>query len=201
LATSQSISRSAASGGRQPLLWVALVFAAGIVTGVHAWRPPLWWALAWIVLALSTAYLLRRRGWLAFIVGLGAIFSLGALLLQVRGPTDADSTNWMELAYGREVTVTAHVIKEGTLQEDSPGSVRQRVDVETELITAGGENFAVKSGLRINVYQQTLKRESDRDVSGPPFRLYTYRERLRFPAKLLCPATTAILVRSTTRVI
>ena len=187
MATSQSSSRSAAPGGRQPLLWAALAFAAGIVTGVHAWRPPLWWVLAWIVFALSTAYLLRRRGWLAFIVGLAAIFFLGALLLQVRGPSDADNTSWIEWADGREVTVTARVIKEGTLQEDSPGSVRQRVDVETELITSGGENFAVKSGLRINVYQQILAHESDRDVSGPPARLYTYGERLRFPAKLSVP--------------
>jgi hypothetical protein len=46
--------------GRQPLLWTALAFAAGIVTGVHAWRPPLWWVVAWIVFALSGAYLLRR---------------------------------------------------------------------------------------------------------------------------------------------
>jgi competence protein ComEC len=169
------------------LLWAALAFAAGIVTGVHAWRPPLWWVLAWIVFALSTAYLLRRRGWLAFIVALAAIFFSGALLLQVRVPSDTDNASWMEVAYGGEVTVTAHVTKEGTLQEDSPGSVRQRIDVQTELITSGDENFAVKSGLRINVYQQTLKRESDRDVSGPPARLYTYGERLRFPAKLSLP--------------
>jgi hypothetical protein len=32
------------------MLWAALVFAVGIATGVHAWRPPLWWVVAWMSL-------------------------------------------------------------------------------------------------------------------------------------------------------
>jgi competence protein ComEC len=169
------------------LLWAALAFAAGIATGVHAWRPPLWWVVAWLVFALSGAYLLRRRGRLAFLVGLGALFFLGALMVQVHGPDDLGNSAWPRFADGTEVMVTAHVTKEGTLQEDGPGSVRQRIEVETEQITRGDENVAVTSGLRINVYQQQLKSELEQDAGASPIRLFTYGERLRFPAKISPP--------------
>ena len=50
------------------MLWAALAFAVGIATGVHAWRPPLWWVVAWIVFTLSGTYWLGRRGRAAFVV-------------------------------------------------------------------------------------------------------------------------------------
>ncbi len=99
----------------------------------------------------------------AFIVGLGALFFLGALMVQVRGPEIAGNPAWARFADGTEVVVTAHVTKEGTLQEDSPGSVRQRIEVETEQITKDDENSAVNSGLRINIYQQLMKSEPGGD--------------------------------------
>ncbi len=169
------------------MLWAALALAAGIAIGVHAWRPPLWWVVAWMVFALSCAYLLRRRGWLGFIVGLGGLFFLGALMVQVRSPDDAGNSSWPRFADGTEVIVTAHVTKEGTLQEDGPGSVHQRIEVETEQITRGNENFAVNSGLRISVYGQRSKSESGQDASAPPMRLFQYGERLRFPARISPP--------------
>jgi hypothetical protein len=82
--------------------------------------------------------------------------------------------------------VTAHVTTEAALQEEGPGSVRQRIEVETEQITRDAENFAVKSGLRINVYQQPLKSELGAATTAP-VRLFTYGERLRFPAKISLP--------------
>ena len=172
------------SGGRQPLLWAALAFAAGIAVGAHAWRPPVWWVAAWIVFALSGAYLFRRRGPPAFILGLGALFFLAALMVQVRVPDDAGS-RLLRFADGAEVVVTAHVTKEGIPQEDGPGSVRQRLEVETEEIARGDEKFAVNSGLRINVYQQHLKNETRQAASAA--RLFRYGERIRFPAKISAP--------------
>ncbi len=73
------------------------------------------------------------------------------------------------------------------LQEDSPGSVRQRIDVETEQLTTGNENLAVNSGLRINVYQQEPKNDLGRVVSAAPIRLFHYGERLCFPARISLP--------------
>ena len=166
------------------MLWAALSFAAGIAVGVHAWRPPVWWVAAWIVFALSGAYLFRRRGPPAFILGLGALFFLAALMVQVRVRDDAGS-GLLRFADGTEVTVTAHVTKEGIPQEDGPGSVRQRLEVETEEITRGDEKFAVNSGLRINVYQQQRKNEPLQEASAA--RLFRYGERLRFPAKISAP--------------
>ena len=113
------------------------------------------------------------------------MFFLGALLVQVRIPGDGSSSDLLQFADGNEVPVTAHVTKEGTLQEDGPGSLRQRLEVETEQISRGDETLPVKSGLRINIYQQLAKSESDQKTNAPiPF---TYGERLRFPAKLSLP--------------
>jgi hypothetical protein len=41
---------------RQPMLWAALVYGAGIVCGVYAWRPPLWWMVAAVAFALAALY-------------------------------------------------------------------------------------------------------------------------------------------------
>ena len=137
----------------------------------------------------------------AFIVGLGALFFLGALMVQVCSPVDPGHSGWSRFADGSEVMVTAHVTKEGSLQEDGPGSVRERIEVETEQITRDGENFAVTCGLRINVYQQKLKGQPERESSAAPVRLFEYGERLRFPPGFRRPVTTATRARLTTRAI
>jgi competence protein ComEC len=175
------------SGGRQPLLWAALSFATGIFTGVYAWRPPLWWLVAWIVFTASGAYLLRRRNHFAFLLGLGALFILGALMVQVRGPDSSGESGLLQFADGSEIVVTAHVTKEGTLQEDGPHDVRQRLDVETEQISKGSEEFEVHSGLRISVYAQQALYGPGQEASAATARLFRYGDRLRFPAKIYPP--------------
>ena len=35
------------------MLWAALSYAGGIVTGFYVWRPPLWWLIAAIVFSVS----------------------------------------------------------------------------------------------------------------------------------------------------
>ena len=114
----------------------------------------------------------------------GALFFLGALMVQVRGSNDTDQPDTDQpdgprFADGTEVTVTAHVTKEGTLQQDNePGSFRQRIDVETEQIARGDEDFAARSGLRVNVYQRPVKGQAD-EAGAAPVHLFTYGERLR----------------------
>jgi competence protein ComEC len=178
-------------GGRQPLLWAALAFAGGVSLGVYAWRPPIWWLITRIIFTAAAAYLLRRRRRSAFILGLGALLVLGALMVQVRVPGSAADSGFLQFADGSEVVVTAHVTKEGTPQEERPGDIRQRLDVETEQIARGNETFEVHSGLRLSVYEQQLKRDPGHEATQPdsaaPVRLFHYGERLRFSAKLSPP--------------
>ena len=99
--------------------------------------------------------------------------------------------------------VTAHVTKEGTCKRTDAGSVRQRIEVETEQITQGDENFAVNSGLRINVYQPQLKERrwaSDASVR-PHAPVSTTESGCDFPPRFRRRVTTAIRAHLTTRAI
>ena len=109
------------SGGRQPLLWAALAFAGGIFTGVHMWRPPVWWIVASAAFIVFAILLLRRRGRAAKLVGLCAVFASGALAIQVRPPSNLGGSDLLQFGDGREVTVTGHVIRDGTLLEEGGG--------------------------------------------------------------------------------
>jgi competence protein ComEC len=169
------------------MLWAALSFATGIVTGVHAWRPPIWWLAAWIVLAVSAAYLLRRRGRAAFSLGLGVLFVLGAFIVQVCGPDTSGDSGLLKFADGSEVVVTAHVTKEGSPQAESSGEVRQRLDLETEQIARRNERFEVRSGLRLSIYDEPPRHRDGRETGVAAARLFHYGERLRVPAKLSAP--------------
>jgi competence protein ComEC len=137
--------------GRQPLLWAALVFSLGLWVGARAWRPPSWWIAAVLAFSLAAVWFLRRRAWLAKGLSLGAWFLLGALLIQVRGPAAGDP-RILELANGREVTITAHVAREGYARAAGGRAVRQSIDVETENIESGGERRAVRAGVRLTIY-------------------------------------------------
>jgi hypothetical protein len=124
-------------GGRQPLLWAALAYAVGLSTGVYQWCPPLWWLVAWIVLAASGAYFLRRRVRAAFALGLCTLFIAGALTIQVRASRDPGGSGILQFADGQEVLVTGHVAAEGTLREEGSGDPgkgwrRNRTDCDRE---------------------------------------------------------------------
>jgi competence protein ComEC len=169
------------SGGRQPLLWAALAFAGGVFTGVHMWRPPVWWIVAAASFILFAILLLRRRGRAAKLVGLCAIFAGGALAVQLRLPENLGGLDVLQFADGREVTVTAHVIREGTLIKEGEGELRQQIDAETEQVILPDKTVEVVSGLRVSLYGQETE---DRDQ---PLRMFHYGERLRFPVKLHPP--------------
>ncbi len=169
------------------MLWAALAYAGGIVTGFYVWRPPLWWLVAAIVFAAAGAYLLRRRAWAAFVLGLSALFVMGALMMQVRVPEQNSRAGALGFADGREVVVTAHVIKEGNVREKTSGDEQQRLDVETESIRAGNQTVAVRSGLRVSFYGRERKNEESEESAAVPMHLFRYGERLRFTAKLYPP--------------
>jgi competence protein ComEC len=170
---------------RQPLLWAALAYAAGILAGGYTWRPPLWWMIAVVVFAASGAYFLRRRARMAIALGLSALFVTGALVIQVRTPNSGD-TGVLAFADGRDLLVTAHVAKEGNLRERTPGDTQQRLDLETEQITVGEETFNVRSGIRVSFYGREVRNEFEAPLAAT-MPLYRYGQRLRFPLKLYAP--------------
>ena len=139
------------------MLWAAVAYAGGIVTGVYVLRSPVWWVVAAIVFSASAAFFLHSRAKSAFALGLAALFVTGACVMQLRAPNSQDSTGILAFADGREVIVTAHVVKEGVLQEKKWGDVQQRLDLGTEQIQTGSENVTVHSGLRISVYGHETK--------------------------------------------
>jgi competence protein ComEC len=136
--------------GRQPLLWAALLFSAGIWTGVRAWRPASWWVIAVIAFALAAVWYLRRRAWVAKGLSLGTWFLLGALLVQVRRVPAADP-HITDFADGREVTITGHVIREGYSHGAGPRSIRHPIDIEIESIEGAGGVAEARCGVRLTI--------------------------------------------------
>lgn len=168
---------------RQPLLWAALAYAAGIVAAAYAWRPASWWCVAAAGFIGAGAYFSRRRWWLAFPLALGALFFIGALGLQLRSSERPSSQGILALADGEEVTVTAHVIHEGEIREAGFGGLRQSVDVETEEVGAA----PLRTTIRLGIYGKGSDQEYDESGAIVPMRVFRYGERLRFPAKLRAP--------------
>jgi competence protein ComEC len=165
---------------RQPLLYAAVAFSGGLCAGKFMWRPPSWWVVASLVFVCCAIYLLRRRALAASALALGTIFTAGALTIQVRGHY---SQEVLSLGNGEEVVVTAHVIAEGELQQDTPGSWRQRIDVETEKLEGSSRAWETRAGVRLNIYSQE-KPDFPVTKSMPLFR---YGQRIKFPAMLIAP--------------
>ena len=169
---------------RQPLLYAALAFSAGIVLSRYCWRPALWWIIAAVIFAASAVYFLKRRPRLAPVIAIGVWFCLGAINLQVhRRPPIPDISRF---ANKNEVLVTAHVIHEGYLREAGFGGLRQQIDVETEELQAGSEISRVRFNIRLGVFGKqsgsAIRPEGDSELP-----IYRYGERLRFVAKLREP--------------
>ena len=164
---------------RQPMLWAALSYSAGIVTGVHAWRPASWWVAAAVAFLAAGLFFVSRRKWLGVSLALGAFFLAGALQIQLRGPTDALDPS-LQPFDGELVVMTAHVTRDGKFREGAPNEIRQSLDVETEEIVAQNRQpIPVHSGVRLGIYSTRPG-----DVSQRPFH---YGERLRLPVKLKLP--------------
>src|SRR5271157_2515521 len=138
---------------RQPLFWAALAFSTGLWLGVRAWRPPSWWVIAVLAFVLAAWWFVPRRAWMAKSLSLGTWILLGAFLIQVRGGPAGDP-QILELADGREVTLTAHVMREGYTRAAGPRSTRESIDVETEEIESEGRSRPVLAAVRLTVMER-----------------------------------------------
>src|SRR5690349_6190371 len=129
---------------RVPAFLAAVAFAAGVLLGQAAWRPPLWWMIALMAFTLGSLVFATHpsspsQDW-AHRMGSGlalvALAALGAFDIGVR-----DQQRALELRgrgvgsnlAGDEVQVTAHVLRDSTSRARGP-STSEIVDVESECI-------------------------------------------------------------------
>ena len=170
---------------RQPLMWAAVVYSLGIIAGTYAWRPVLWWAFAAFFFIAAAAYCAQRRSGLGWLLALGALFFLGALHIQLRAIVPTCDNGIQSYADGQRVEVTAHVTRDGRVQED-PNEVRQTLEVQAEDInTSDDQNIPVHSGIRLNIYAPRGESASSDAAATMP--VFHYGERIRFLTKLKLP--------------
>lgn len=179
---------------RQPLLWAALAHAAGIVTGVYAYRPVLWWVVAALGCVGAAIYFAHRRGRLGWALALLAFFLLGALHLQVRGASGGMDPAVLPYADGQVLRITGRVLHDGRFQNGGFDEVRQTIDIETGEVTTGdGRVAALRSGIRLSIYRaRSISSSRDdafsfTDEEHGGMHVFHYGERLRFLGRLRPP--------------
>jgi len=165
---------------REPLLWAAAAYSAGIFAGRYLWRPFSWWLVAAIVFAVSAAYLRRRRPHIAFLLACCVLFLGAALNIQVRPPVGALNPDLAAVADGQELLATGHVVREGDLRQRAKAEIQQRLDIETDQIETENHGLNLRVRLRITVYSRP-------QGAADAVRLFQYGQKLRFPTKLSRP--------------
>ena len=176
------------------MLWAVVAYSLGIIAGVYMWRPTLWWVIAATAFAAAAAYFARRRSGRGWLLALGAFFLAGALHIQLRGGAIRLDTKIQPYADRQELQLTAHVVRDGRLQQGGFNEIKQTVDVETERIqTSTGQSEAVHSGVRLSIYSrrpnaETLEESADANTSSvSAMRILHYGDRIRVSAKLKLP--------------
>lgn len=145
-----------------------------------------------MVFIAAALWFLFRRPWLAKSLTFAAWFLFGAFLIQIRG-SRTDDPQLLALSDGRQVTLSAHVIREGYGQLAGPSSVRESIDVQTEKIEANGQVWPLRAGIRLSLYAHGENSMAERQFSAAdsalslPILTFPYGTRLRIRAKLHPP--------------
>jgi competence protein ComEC len=175
------------------MLWAAMAYSLGIIAGVHLWRPTLWWTVAATAFIAAAAYFARRSSGVGWLLALAAFFLAGALHIQVRGASTRLDTRIQPYADRQELQITAHITRDGRLQQGDFNEIRQTVDVESETVqTATGQSEAIHSGIRLNIYiprpnDATPEEASETAAPAAAIPVFHYGDRIRFSAKLKLP--------------
>ena len=177
-------------GGQEPVFLAALGFSAGIIAANYLWRSPYIWLAGFLIAATGAALALRRSPQAGFALALAAMLPLGAFYLQARDAAQVTvAENLQPFATGgTSVDVVAHVIREGLVRDSPYGGKQQSVDVESEQLRLGDDQISTAVGIRLTIYSKQSEEDEAHDAGvESPLRVYTYGERLRFPAKLRLP--------------
>jgi competence protein ComEC len=160
---------------RQPLLWAALAFAAGIAADVHLWRPAVWWLVACAGLLVASLHFRKGqlsgllpesnslpedqdpqrwrscRSYLAWALALAGYVALGAWCHQAIDFDFRLFPNFSRFTTGNKVLVAGHVIAEDVLRGEGH-SGRQILRLETETIAEDPVVTSIAAKVRISVY-------------------------------------------------
>ena len=176
-----------------PLLYAALAFAGGIITAHFMWRGPLCWTSAIVALTLAALYYARRRtipGIATVIFAFAAAGGMSFTASEFHQPRP-DLTNLDD----REVTLTAHVIRESPERKRGNESA-QILDLETETVAAGppptlrkpfqrmvpgpfGPEQPLRTTVRATIYGRDIDEETDDADETFAFPQLAYGERVR----------------------
>ncbi len=177
---------------RQPLLWAAVAYSGGIIAGVYAWRPALWWFVAGAMFLAATGYFAQRRSPFAWALTMGAFFLAGAVHVQVLEGARLDMS--IQPYTDRQgLQIVAHVMRDGRVTPGGLGEIRQALDVEAEEVqTATGQIVLAHSGIRLSIYGQSARTASPDDApdvssASAAMPIFHYGDRIRFLAKLRMP--------------
>jgi len=184
------------------MLWAAAAYSAGIVAGVYQWRPVLWWIVAGAAFIAAAAYFTQRRAALGWTIALAALFLAGALHVQLRSASPRLDTSIQSYADRQELQITAHVTRDGRLQQGGFNEIKQTLDLETENVEtaaapiepATSHRESIHSGIRLSIYSPRPNDAAPEEISEPipttanaPMPVFHYGDRIRFSAKLKLP--------------
>src|SRR5437899_12582722 len=91
---------------RQPMLWVAGAYSLGIVAGVYAWRPAVWWVVAVAAFGAAAGYFVSRRSGVAWLLALVTVCLTGALQIPLLYASPRLDSVILAFADRRPMTVT-----------------------------------------------------------------------------------------------
>ncbi len=167
----------------------AVAFACGVLAADVLWRPPHAWLAASLAAALGAVLLYRTSPATALGLALFALVPLGGFYLQLYDSAQLALPDLQAFSTGQgEVAVTAHVIREGVVREGNYGGKQESVDVEAERLQVGERVLTAPIGIRLTIYSKQSEEETANGSGTPsPLPVYTYGERLRFPARLRMP--------------
>jgi competence protein ComEC len=172
------------------MLWAAAAYSAGIVAGVYLWRPALWWIVAGATFIAAAAYFTQRRAALGWTIALATLFLAGALHIQLRAASPRLDTSIQPYADRQVLQITAHVTRDGRLQQGGFNEIKQTLDIETEDVETKNE---AHSGIRLSIYSPRPNDSAPEETSeiipigSAPMPVFHYGDRIRFSAKLKLP--------------
>jgi len=124
--------------------------------------------LAAVLFVASAIYLVKKRILFSCALVFAALFVAGALSIQLRRSSASEPSLWLG---DGEALVTARVISEGDIQSEGSGSLRQRIDIETEKIESDAQTKVIAEGVRLSIYH--TDRGNSRDTQNG-MRLFSY---------------------------